>query len=301
MAAGKDAAKGGAGASVMLSAEELASLAQRITEVDTKIASASGSDTAAKRAFVEQLISQNAETVDGMVSGLMEQLAKQDLAVLAGLIQRIEERIKSDLVPKVDEYVATEFPKTQTTSKEELEGLRNTRKELVTQFRALREVLNTFKIPNEHVQEPKRSGGGRPVGSGGGSTKSGANKEGYRYLIDGKPKPKSQNTFSSVAFYATNGCPAKVAQAAGETDEAKLKALPSKWGADELKKFIGEQGVKFGEDATWEVRLPNDKVVSARRFTDQDKVELGIVDDANSTGEADPAATTEPVMAEATA
>lgn len=283
--AGKDKATGGSGARVEISAESLQDLGTQITELDTKIASASGSDTAAKKAWVEQLISQNADTVNPMVDSLMEQLAQQDLVVLVGLIQRIDERVKADLVPKVDEYVNTEFPKTQTTSKEEVEGLRTARKELLTQFKALREVLNTFKIPNEHVPDPRRSGGGRPAGSGGSGGKSGANKEGYRYLIDGKPRPKSQNSFSSVAFYATDGCPAKTVLAGGGTEEDAKKA-PKRWGADELKAFIVEKtGAEFGAADTFDVELPNGKKVSARRLTDQDKVELGIVEDANDTGE----------------
>jgi hypothetical protein len=281
--AGKDNAKGGSGQQVMLSAEELEKIGTQIAGLDTKIASASGSDTAARKAWVEQLINENADTVNGIADSVVKQLGDLDMPVLVGLLTRLEDRLKADLAPKVDQYVASEFPKTQTTGKEEVEGLRTQRKELLNNFKALRAVLDAFNIDSSHIQDPKRSGGGRPAGSGTGSGvgKSGANKEGYRYSIDGKPRPKSQNSFSSVAFYATDGCPAKVLESEGLTpDEAKAKASSKKWGATELKAFIAEQGVNFGEQDEFEVTLPNGKKVSARRFTEQDKIELGIDDSA---------------------
>lgn len=254
---------------IQISAEELSGLAEQIAKLDTKIASASGSDTAARKAFIEELITKNADRVDGTVTGLIEQLAEVDIAVLVGLVTRLEERMKAELTPKVDAYVDVEFPKTQTGTKEEVGALREARKELLTQFKALREVLNTFKIDTSGIPDPKRSGGGRPSGSGGGKgSKTGENKEGYRYLIDGKGRPPSQNSFSSLAFYATIGVPAAVKDG---TDRER-------WGAPELKDFLVKAGIKFGEDDTWEAKLPNDRVVAARRMTEEDKIEFGICD-----------------------
>lgn len=296
MAKGKDAATGGSPQQVMIDADALAEYGRQIAELDAKIASASGSDTVAKKAFVEQLITNNADQVNSITDNLISQLGEVDLPVLAGLLTKLEERLKADLAPKVEDYVNTEFPKTQTTSKEDVEGLKVQRKELLVQFKALREVLNTFKIPNDHVPDPKRSGGGRPAGSGGGgSSKTGANKEGYRYFIDGKKRPRTQNSFSSVAFYATDGIPALqlkeklTAEGADPADvETKAKAAPKKLPTKDLKDFIvQETGADFGTLDEWEVTLPNGKKVSARRYTDEDKVDLGIVGDANETGDTD--------------
>ncbi len=272
----KDSAKGSAPTQIAVSAETLDAYGKQITDLDAKIAAASGSDTAGKKAWIENLIAQNQQDVDGYASSIIEQIGSLDLPLLVGLVTKLEERMKADLHPKVDEYVNTEYPKTKTT--EDVEGLRNTRKELLVQFKALRSVLATFGINTDHIEDPKRSGGGRPAGSGT-SKKSGANKEGYRYAIDGKDRPASQNSFSSVAFYATEGCPAKVALSNGASEE-DAKKLPKKWGAKELKEFLGTNGVNFGTDDSFNVVLPNGKSVSARRLTDQDKIELGIVDDA---------------------
>lgn len=282
---GKDAAQGGGGAAIPVSADTLAEFAKRITDLDAKIAAASGSDAQAKRAWIDSLIAQNQAEVDGYVNSLIEQLGNIDLPILVGLVTRLEERVKSDLEPRVTAYVDEEFPKSQTDTQEDVGQLRETRKELLVQFRALREVLKTFKIDTDHIPEPRRGGGGRPAGSGGGggaSAKSGNNKEGYRYLMDGKPRPPSQNSFSSLAFYATNGCPAKVLEQQGlSPEEAKQKAESKKWGAPQLKTYLQQEGVNFGQDDTWEVTLPNGTKIGARRFTEQDKIELKLVDDAN--------------------
>lgn len=288
----KDKAAGAPATQIAIDASTLENFGKQITDLDARIAAASGSDAAGKKAWIEKLISDNQSDVDGYASSIIEQIGTLDLPLLVGLVTKLEERMKADLLPKVNEYVDTEYPKTKTT--EDVEGLRNTRKELIVQFKALRAVLDSFGIPNDHIEDPKRSGGGgRPAGSGGGSgAKSGANKEGYRYAIDGKDRPPSQNSFSSVAFYATNGVPEKLlrekpefAELDADAQAAAVKALPKKWGAAELKTFVKEQtGAEFGSQDTWTVTLPNGKVVSARRYTDQDKIELGIVDDANETG-----------------
>lgn len=287
----KDEAQGAPAQQVSVSAETLENYGKQIAELDAKIASASGSDAAGKKAWIENLIAQNQSEVDGYATSIIEQVSELDLPLLVGLVTRLEERLKADLAPKVETYVNEEYPKTKTT--EDAEALRNTRKELLVQFKALRAVLDSFGIANAHVPDPKSRGGGRPAGSGGGGgagSKSGANKEGYRYFIDGNMetgagrRPRSQNSFSSVAFYATDNVPAKLAVSNGASEE-DAKKLPKKWGAKELKDFVvKETGGEFGSLDTWTVTLPNGKTVSARRFTDQDKVELGIVEDANETG-----------------
>lgn len=292
---GKDAAKGAPATQVAIDAATLENFGKQITDLDARIAAASGSDAAGKKAWIEKLISDNQSDVDGYASSIIEQIGNLDLPLLVGLVTKLEERMKADLQPKVDEFVNTEYPKTKTT--EDVNGLRETRKELLVQFKALRAVLDSFGINTTHIEDPKRSNsGGRPSGGGGGAgSKSGSNKEGYRYAIDGKDRPRSQNSFSSVAFYATNDVPAILAKQNGVSEE-DAKKLPKKWGATELKNFLKEQtGAEFGTLDEWTVTLPNNKVVSARRFTDQDKVELGIVEDAAElAGEADPAATPEP-------
>ena len=292
MAKSKDEATGGAPTQIAVDAATLETYGRMIAEIDAQVASASGSDTVARKAWIESLIMQNQTEVDSNASQIIDFVTGLDLPLLVGLVTKLEERLKAELAPKVTAYVDEEFPKTQTTGKDEVEGLKTRRKELLVQFKALREVLNTFGIKNDHVLDPKRSGGGRPVGSGGGGgKKSGSNKEGYRYTMDGKKRPPSQNTFSSLAFYSTDNCPAEVLKTdstfQGLTEDAQaaaIKALPKKWGAPQLREFLKGQGVTMEEDS-WEVSLPNNKKIGAARLTDEDKIELGVVADANETTE----------------
>ena len=268
---------------VSIDANSLQDLATKITELDTKIAAASGNDTQARKAFIEQVTTERAEAVDELVSSIVSQLKERPADVLVGLVTRLSEQIKTDLEPVVNEWVDKEFAAQKPTAEVDVNALKEERKAQVNLFRALREVLNTFKIANDHIPEPKRSGGGRPAGSGSGGadSKSGVNKEKYRYLMDGKERPKSQNSISSLCFYATEGVPAK----ANPEDPKPRK----RWGTGELKDFIKSQGVDFGKDDSWEVKLPNDKTIGARRMTQQDYIEFGV--DPNATeGSADGAA-----------
>lgn len=279
------ASTGGTG-TIQISVDSLRDLATQISELDTQIASASGSDAAAKKAIVEQVTTENAEQVDGMLNDLITSISEQDTRILVGLVTRLEERLKTELAPKVDEFVTAELQRTQSVGKEQVDGLKQKRKELLDRFKALRQVLESFSMDVSSVPEPKRGGGGRPAGSGGGKGASGSNKENYRYLIDGKPSPKSQNKFSSVAFYATHGVP-KALDSNANTD---------RWSTDQLRDFLKEQGVDFPNVDEWEVTLPNGKKVGARRMTEQDRIELGLNTETSTDGDgaAAPAAETTP-------
>lgn len=275
-------------ASVSIDANSLQELANKITELDTKIAAASGNDTQARKAFIEQVTAERADAVNELVNNIVTQLKEKDVQLLVGLVNRLQESVKTELEPVVNTWVDAEFPKTQDTSKVDVDALKTTRKEQLNLFRALREVLNTFKIPNDHIPEPKRSGGGRPAGStnsSGGDAKSGLNKEKYRYLMDGKPRPRTQNSISSLCYYATEGIPAKL-------NPEDPKPRP-RWSTAELKDFLKSQGVEFGTQDTWEVKLPNDKTIAARRMSDADYVEFGIDPNAPAEGTAAETSTVE--------
>lgn len=257
-----------------ISADVLSELGNTINGLDIRIVGASGSDVQAKRAFVEGIVAKHNEKAETTSKNLIAQLRELEPEMLVALVTALQDDLKTELQPVVDGWVDEEFPKTQTDSKEDVGALREERKTLVGHFKAMRELLNAFKIPNEHVPDPKRVGGGRPAGSGttGDSAKSGKNKEGYRYFMDGKKRPPSQNSFSSLAYYATKGVPKAL-------DDTSTIA---RWGAKELKEFLGTQSINFGADDTWECKLPNNTTISARRLTDQDLVEFGIDETAEA-------------------
>lgn len=263
-----------------ISADVLENLGQTITGIDLRIVSASGSDSQAKRAFVESIVAKHTAQAEETSTNLIAQLRELEPEMLVALVTALQDDLKTELQPVVDGWVDEEFPKTQTESKEDVAALREERKTLVGHFKAMRELLNAFKIPNEHVLDPKRVGGGRPAGSGGGgdNAKSGKNKEGYRYIMDGKERPPSQNSFSSLAYYSTAGVPKAL----------NPDSTIARWGAKELKAHIAEKGINFGADGDneWTVELPNGKTIGARRLTPQDLTEFGIDESADTNGDA---------------
>lgn len=239
-----------------LSIEALQETAGQIAELDTRIAAASGNDSQAKKALVDRIVVENSDKVTSILDKVVAQLSKLDGDVLVGLTTALQDRIKAEFQPKVDSFVTEQLAATQGTSKEEVEGLRATRKTLVEKDKAIRTLLESFGLDISSVPEPKR-GGGRPAGSGSGTAKSGKNKENYQFTMDGKDRPPSQNTFSSLAYYATDGIP----KALGQSEDAK-----ERWGSKQLKAFLAEQGVTFGEQDEWEVTLPNNRKIGARRM-----------------------------------
>lgn len=244
------------GSETAISLDNLVELGSKISEIDAKISAASGNEAQAKKALLEKVISDNQERVDEVVANFVKAIENLDPEVIVGTVGKLESTLKETFAPRVDAFVTEELGKVQSVGKDEVEALRTTRKELVGNFGALKTVLESFSIDTSEVEVPK-SRGGRPAGSGGGSgSKSGKNREGYRFTMDGKDRPDSQNTLSSLAFYATVGCPKAGDSARDEKD---------KWSTKELKDFIAAQGVKYGEDETFEVSLPNGKKIGARK------------------------------------
>jgi hypothetical protein len=244
--------------SVTIDINALETKAASIKEIDAKLASANGNEKQAIKAVTESLVAENAESIDGLLNKVLDQLAKQDLTLLIGIGEKFSDAFNDKFGEKITEIVSAKVAETTTTlSKDEVNALREQRKNELGQFRALKDILDSVGVDTSAVEEPKRAGGGG--GKGGSSSKSGKNREGYQFTLDGKDRPVSQNTFSSLAYYATTGCP----KAAGEMDDEKAR-----WGTAQLKEFIASQNVKFGEDETWEVTLPNGRKVGARRVAE---------------------------------
>lgn len=234
-----------------VSLEDLARVAGVIGELDTKIGAISGSDSAIRKSIAETVAAENSEQVGSIHDNVIGQLGKLDAPVLVGLVTRLQDSIKSAFQEQIDAFLTEKVKEATKDSQGDVTALREQRKTQVETFRALKVLLEqVFHVDTTSVPEPKRSGGGRPAGSG--SAKSGKNKESYQYTMDGKDRPPSQNTFSSLAYYSTNGC-------------AGTKEKPERWGAAQLKEFLVSQSVNFGADDTWDVELPNGTKIGARR------------------------------------
>lgn len=240
---------------ISLSIGALEDLNKQIAEMDTRLAAASGNDSQLRKAFVDQVVAEHTDSVNKTLEQIVSHLRKLDTNVLVGLTARLEDTLKSDFQPTIDTYVAEQV-KAQAPPEGNVEEIKTARKALVERDKAIRTILESFDVDTS-VVEPPKSRGGRPPGSATGTGKSGKNKENYQFTMDGKNRPPSQNTFSSLAYYATEGVP----NALGQSDKKD-----DRWGAKQLKEFLAEHGVKFGEDDTWEVELPNQRKIGAYRM-----------------------------------
>jgi hypothetical protein len=248
------------GKTISLSTDQLLESQGRIAEIDAKIAQATGNDQQARKAAIEAMTAENAETVNGFMDSLMGQLNKLEGPVLVAFTNRLNEALTEDLKEMTEKVINDRVASTATVKPEDVDKLKEQRKAELETFRATRLLLLSvgfITAEDPQFQEPKRAGGGRPAGSGG--AKSGKNKENYQFYMDGKERPPSQNSFSSLAFYATEGL------AADEDGSNVRTEKDSKLGAKQLKKFLADNGVQFGEQDEWEVTLPNGKKIGAKR------------------------------------
>lgn len=256
-----------AGTNITLDVTELEKLSAAISEIDTQISANSGNGAAMKRSLSERIATENASDIDPIVTQVVDMVQGLSPALIAGVMSKLPDALDENFNGEVNDFLDAEVKKITEGSTNDVAALREARKAKVEAFRAFKTVLDTFGIDTASVVEPKRSAG-RSASSG--TPKLGKNKEGYRYFLDGKARPLSQNTISSVAFTGTVKC---------DTTEG----APERWGVKQLKEFLVAQGVNWGVDDEWEVKLPNGSVASARRFTDEEVAEI---EAANSEAEA---------------
>lgn len=270
---------------VTLDPSVLENMGKEIAALDEQISAASGSEAAIRNSVLNGYATESAQEVDSLIAQLLPQfgqIAEQKPAALIGLMTRLPEAMEEAFKPVVEQLVDNKVRELTSNSNTNVAPLREQRKAKVENFKAMRTVLDQFGIKTDHIPDPKR-GGGRSAGSGSGSStqKTGWNKDQYRYLIDGKPQSITQNTFSAWVFYATEGC----VTADGIEDpelrakrEEELKKNPERWGVEQMREFLSQNGVKTGPPGegqdSWEVTLPNGKKVGARRLNENDDKDI---------------------------
>jgi hypothetical protein len=262
-------AKGSSG-SVTISVDQLSDRAKIITEIDSKIAAASGNDSQMRKAAVDEILSANAERINSLFDTVVSQLMGLPGEELVGIVSKLEEAMKGDFKTKTDLVIDEKVKASANVEGVDVNALKEQRKAELDLFRALKTMLDSLGLDTSEVEEPKSRGGGRPSGSGAGS-KTGKNKEGYRYIMDGKDRPNSQNSFSSLAYYATEGL--KDPATPGGEITAAPEGEKSRMSSKALRTWLDQQGVKFGEADEWELTLPNGKKIGARRDADSSTTE----------------------------
>jgi hypothetical protein len=266
------------GGTVGISVQMLLDRKAALEKVGASITAASGNDSAARKAIVDSIMDANSEQIDKAFTSLMTQLNGLNDDLLIGLLAKLEEAQKGDLKTKTD-TVITERVKANAGDEVNVDALKEQWKSELELFRALKIMLKSLGQPVDDIEEPRRAGGRAP-GSGS-TTKTGMNKEGYRYFMDGKGRPVSQNSFSSLAFYATNG----LDEAGNKVADGVKSKMSSKGLRAVVDAALKEKGEEFGKTDTWEVTLNNGTKIGARRLDKDVDSKDGFVFDAPSDGE----------------
>lgn len=220
-------------------------LYSQIQERDSVLESASGSAEAGKRAIANSLATETEASWKKNVDNLSKALnGIEDVRTRAGVYTGIVKSLREQFHKPIDAFLEEEAAKTKSdapaVSAEEVSKAQSERKELVTQYKALKEVLVAFGEDVDDLPDPKRMGG--PRGKQGKRGKQLPKNLVLSY--DGKDRSPSQNNLSNI--YAT-----------------QLKDVFS--GTPEFREWLAAQGLDFENfPESFSYTLPNGKVIAGR-------------------------------------
>ena len=151
---------------ITLSLKQLTDLYDEIGEIDVVLDSLSGAQSAGKRAVLNRLVKAVESNVEAVLNKLDEQVfagisdddvfAGMFAGVLRGLEARYEKRQDEILASKSEEIKQA----TPELSEDQIKEYNDRRKDLVTKFKATKEIFKTFGMPGvEEVADPKRRTG----------------------------------------------------------------------------------------------------------------------------------------------
>lgn len=251
--------------SISISVDMLTSKVADIKTIDSQIAAASGSVEETRKAIVAQITGAVQDKVNALLPQMIAQMKALDPATLLGILDAFPAAASTELEPITSKLVDDSVTQATASNPEvDVNSLKEKRKAEVELFRAIKTMLGSLGVKEAlAIEEPKRSGGGRTGGVS--SAKSGKNKENYQFTMDGKDRPPSQNTFSSLAYYVTVGLKMTGNDVATLTTEGATK--DDRLSSEQFRAVLTNYGVNYGEADTWEISLPNNKKVGARRVT----------------------------------
>lgn len=258
----------------VVSLDALVAIKSKIDHIDQQIGAASGSEKAVRESVVSTIVTENSAAVKPVMDSFIQQLQNFPPAIQVAFMAMLEDTVNETVGAAMDALVDEKIASITAGVKENVEPLKDKRKDLVSKFQALRDVLDMLDVDVSSVPEPKRSAGGTRTSRGtGNSTAKGLNKDRYRFYIDDKAQPPSQNTRSAVVYHSTVGC-------APDGPNGKKE----RWGVEAFFDHLKTQGINYGPpgegDDTWSVTLPNGKRVSARRLDESNPEDKAIYDAA---------------------
>jgi hypothetical protein len=222
-----------------------------IETIDQQLDAASGSESAGKRALVNALVAENENVWKKPADSLVNSLNKiEDVAIRTAAFHGVVKALNDSFKDQIEEFLAKEVEARKSDAvvvpPEEIETLSTSRKNLVEQYKALRNILEMFGQDVTTVPEPKKRTGAR-------GKRGPRVLQGYNYSIDGKERSASQNSLSSIANTVCSDLG---------------------WKTVDLRNFLTEQGIDLTDPPeTFSVTLPNNHVLAAvRGEEDEDEV-----------------------------
>lgn len=231
-----------ANAGVEVTPDALRDKFEEINEIDVRLDAASGG-TRGKRAIKSALViehsDKNEKFVDSVLNTLNEKLTgEQRLAAVVHLSRVLKDAFSDEVDEYVDEKIEEQQEEQEALSEAEADALIEQRKELHSQYNALKNILEMFGTDVSDIPEPKSRRGRR--GKRGPRTLSQ-----FQYSIDGEELDEDSNSLATVA------------QRLGVD------------GVKELKRIVSEENnIPLTKDEVpddWEVKI-NDHVLAANRY-----------------------------------
>lgn len=226
-----------------VSPDALRSLLTQINEIDSQLDAASGSNASTERVAVDSLLNEQSENYKAFVDSIVENISgADDQAARVATVIALEKVLSNKYGKEVKDFVAAraESVKNQQEqsdlTNEELQELEATRKTLVEQYKAIRQLLEMFDADIDDIDEPKiRRGSRGPRGPRTLNT--------FQYTVNQTELPEQANSLAMVAKM---------------TGFDKVK---------ELKEVISKQGVNLKKPGDeWQADLGNGNVLYAKRL-----------------------------------
>lgn len=257
-----------------LSTDKLVDLQNSISDLDKRLAAKTGGEDAKREVAKNTLLDKYETETDQRMDNLLPQIEKsvpnrdEFIALLAAIQESFIQGEFREALNKYLDQVVAEQPAEDETSEE---TLKDERKKKVDLFKSVKQILESFGVDVSGFKDPTRS----PRGSSSSTTKTGFNKEQYRFLINGTPATKANNVISAIIYQNTEGMEMKDGEPVmyeGAGDKTKVRI-----GTKQFKDWLAVKlGATWGAKDEWEITLPDGKKIGARRFTEQDKNELGL-------------------------
>jgi len=189
------------GTGIQVSPEILQAKYDEIAELDDRIDAASGGKNAGRTALANKYAEANKETIDKLFEQLVELLNNSEEDAKAGIYRGLTKKLNETFSEPTNEYLdkqveANKTTATEVVTPEQITEMSTQRKQLKSEYDALRNILELFgesvpaiKEAIANIKTPKKLTGARGPRA----------MSRFQFIVDGNKLAPSENTLSKVA------------------------------------------------------------------------------------------------------